>query len=261
MPLTTDLYFRDINDAPDAVDDTLSVSENGPAATGDVTPGTPGQDSDLDGDTLTVTQVNGAAYTPGAAITLPSGALLTMNADGTYSYDPNGSFESVPVGATAADTFTYQISDGNGGFDTATVTLTINGSNDAPAAVADTNSGTEQQTLSGNLISGAVTAGGGTGGADTDVDADVLIVTAVSLGSVGSPIVLAHGTLTIQAERQLHLRAERHGQRTRSRPGRHRADHLYDHRRQWRHRAGDAHADAHRRERCAVQHAGHSANQ
>ncbi|WP_323782972.1 beta strand repeat-containing protein [Thalassovita sp.] len=64
---------------------------------------------------------------------------VTDNGDGTFSYDPNGQFETLAVGETATDTFTYTVDDGNGGSDTATVTMTINGANDDPEAndVAD----------------------------------------------------------------------------------------------------------------------------
>ena len=55
-------------------------------------------------DTYNVTQVNGAGFTAGTPFALPSGALLTMNADGTFDYDPNGQFESLAVGQTATDT-------------------------------------------------------------------------------------------------------------------------------------------------------------
>ena len=54
-------------------------------------------------------------------------ALYRNNGDGTFTYDPNGQFESLAVGETATDSFTYTISDGNGGTDTATVTITITG--------------------------------------------------------------------------------------------------------------------------------------
>jgi VCBS repeat-containing protein len=63
--------------------------------------------------------------------------LVTDNGDGTFDYDPNGQFESLGVGATATDTFDYTVSDGNGGSDTATVTVTITGVNDAPVAMGD----------------------------------------------------------------------------------------------------------------------------
>ena len=93
-------------------------------------------------DTYNVTQVNGAGFTAGTPFALPSGALLTMNANGTFDYDPNGQFESLAVGQTASDTFTYTIDDGRGqpnSTGTATVTVTINGINDAPNLNLDAN--------------------------------------------------------------------------------------------------------------------------
>mgnify|MGYP003311649521 CR=1 FL=1 len=51
--------------------------------------------------------------------------------DGTYTYTPNADFNG-------SDTFTYIISDGNGGSDTAMVTVTVNPVNDAPVAEDDT---------------------------------------------------------------------------------------------------------------------------
>ncbi|WP_057462811.1 VCBS domain-containing protein, partial [Pseudovibrio sp. POLY-S9] len=56
--------------------------------------------------------------------------------DGKFQYDPNGQFEHLAVGETATDTFTYTIDDGNGGVVTKTVTITINGANDAPVVNA-----------------------------------------------------------------------------------------------------------------------------
>ena len=44
-------------------------------------------DIDLDKDTLTVTEVNGSGAAIGNQITLASGALLTMNADGTFDWE------------------------------------------------------------------------------------------------------------------------------------------------------------------------------
>ena len=43
------------------------------------------------------------------------------------AYDPNGQFENLAVGETAIDTFTYTVTDGNGGTDVATVNVTITG--------------------------------------------------------------------------------------------------------------------------------------
>ena len=62
-------------------------------------------------------------------ITLASGAKLTLNADGTFTYKPNNAFDATPTpgsGASnqpGADSFNYTLSGGS----TATVSVTING--------------------------------------------------------------------------------------------------------------------------------------
>ena len=40
------------------------------------------------------------------SITTDKGALVTVNSDGSYSYDPNGQFESLDVGESDTDQFT-----------------------------------------------------------------------------------------------------------------------------------------------------------
>jgi large repetitive protein len=95
------------------------------------------------GDPLTVTAVNGSSDNVGIQITLASGALLTVNADGSFAYDPNGQFG--PRGRRQRhDSFTYTISDGQGGSDTATVTLTVTG-------VAPPNQPPQVETLAGSV--------------------------------------------------------------------------------------------------------------
>ncbi len=86
-------------------------------------------DIDKDGDTIAVTEVNGSGANVGTPIALASGALLTVNSNGTYSYDPNHAFDYLPDAAsgasnlTATDSFTYTIGSGS----TVTVTVTIHG--------------------------------------------------------------------------------------------------------------------------------------
>ena len=55
------------------------------------------------------------------------GAAVTVNPDGSFSYDPTTSatLQALAAGESATDTFTYTISDGQGGTDTATVTVTV----------------------------------------------------------------------------------------------------------------------------------------
>ncbi|MCP4707522.1 MAG: hypothetical protein GY869_02765, partial [Planctomycetes bacterium] len=65
-------------------------------------------------------------------------------------YNPNGQFEYLGVGETATDTFSYTIDDGNpstGGQETAQVTVTITGVNNAPTAVLDHDSTDEDTPL------------------------------------------------------------------------------------------------------------------
>ena len=74
-------------------------------------------DDDSNGDPLTLQSIN----TSGTL------GLVTNNGDGTFDYDPNGQFDDLVAGQQATDTFTYTISDGHGGTDTASVTITITG--------------------------------------------------------------------------------------------------------------------------------------
>ena len=72
-------------------------------------------DTDVDGDPLTVTLVDG-----------PDNAQsFTLNQDGTFTYTPTNDFNGI-------DTFTYTVSDGFATSNTATVTITVNPVNDAP---------------------------------------------------------------------------------------------------------------------------------
>ena len=120
---TVNILINGLNDLPIALDDANSTDES-TAVSGNVLP----NDSDPDLlDTLTVSGVNGDSGAVGSQITLSSGALLTLNADGSYVYDPNGQFDYLMTGETATDSFTYEISDGHGVVDTATVSIDIAG--------------------------------------------------------------------------------------------------------------------------------------
>ena len=121
----TDSQAVTINDPAAAYDDAVATTEN-TIVTADVFEDNGfGADSNPDG--FSVTAMSGG--TVGTQITLLSGALLTLNADGTLSYDPNHRFDYLPTlgsGAsnlTVTDTFTYTTTGGN----TATVTVTVSG--------------------------------------------------------------------------------------------------------------------------------------
>ena len=107
-------------------------------------------DTDDDGDTLTITGVS-------ALSTL--GAAVVLNGDGTIGYDPSAALDYLAEGEVVEDTFTYTIDDGNGGTDTATVTFTVVGVNDGPTAPVDIDptgdSVTADATISEHLAVGS----------------------------------------------------------------------------------------------------------
>ncbi|WP_412551734.1 Ig-like domain-containing protein [Shimia sp. MIT910701] len=116
------------NAPPAAVDDTAATDED-TAVLIDVT----SNDSDPDLDSFAVTMIDGQAVALGGSVVLTgSGATVTLNLDGTLSYDPAGVFDALADGTPAVDSFSYEITDGNGASDTGQVTVNLTGVNDAP---------------------------------------------------------------------------------------------------------------------------------
>ncbi|PPC89794.1 MAG: hypothetical protein CTY35_14915, partial [Methylotenera sp.] len=101
-----------VNDAPDAINDTVSATED--TAVTITAASLLANDTDVDGNPLTLTSVQA-----------PTNGTVTLNA-GNVIFTPNANYNG-PA------TFTYTISDGQTGTDTATVTLNIASVNDAPA--------------------------------------------------------------------------------------------------------------------------------
>ncbi|HET9977618.1 MAG TPA: Ig-like domain-containing protein, partial [Burkholderiaceae bacterium] len=180
-----------VNAAPVAVADTASVAEDGPVATGDATPGTPGQDSDADGDALVVTgvavgAVPAAAGNVGTALEGAYGAL-TLAADGTWTYTPGAAAQALGAGTSASDVFTYTIGDGRGGSATATLTVAVLGADD-PTVIGGTQSGSVREDAVASAA-GTLTA--------TDADAGaVAFVPQSASGSFGGFTLAANGAWT-----------------------------------------------------------------
>jgi len=78
-------------------------------------------DTDIDGDTITLTGVDASADTHGT---------VSLDADGNVIFVPEDGF-------SGDASFTYTISDGNGGTDTATVNVNVPYTNENPDAVDD----------------------------------------------------------------------------------------------------------------------------
>ncbi|HWA63237.1 MAG TPA: Ig-like domain-containing protein [Caulobacteraceae bacterium] len=170
---------------PTAANDANTAVQAGPAATGNVLT----NDSDLDGDSLTVSAVAG-----GTVGTLFHGTYgdLTLNADGTYSYSAGATGAELTALAAAAagshvtEAFTYTESDGHGGTAQATLTLTLDR---LPTLVADTNTSGVGFPASGNVLTN-----------DSDKDADTLTVTAIAGGSLGTTLHGTYGDIVLNAD-------------------------------------------------------------
>ena len=150
-----------VNDIPVAVEDTLELIEDATLTSIDVI----ANDTDIDGDTLTLT-----------AVSTDGTGTVAVNADGvSVDYTPAADFNGT-------ETITYTVSDGT---DTSegTLTITVTAVNDIPVAVEDTLELIEDATLTSiDVIAN-----------DTDIDGDTLTLTAVSTDGTGTVAVNADG--------------------------------------------------------------------
>ncbi|MEO1706642.1 MAG: putative Ig domain-containing protein [Pseudomonadota bacterium] len=123
-------------------------------------------DTDPDGDMLTITQIAGMAVMPGDTVTLASGATVTLQPGGILIFSP-------AANQTGAENFTYEITDAEGATSTATVTLDIGATNDAPTASGNP---PPEMVVDGEMITPI-----NPGPLFTDVDGDGLSFSATGL--------------------------------------------------------------------------------
>jgi hypothetical protein len=185
------IIITPLNDPPVADDETGTTPED-TALTVPASSGLLAGDTDVDGDPLAVTgfTVAGdpAVYSPGDTATIAGVGGLTINADGSYSFVPAPNYNGpVPVAS-------YTVSDGRGGTDQGTLTLSVTPVNDPPVAVDDTGTTPEDTSLSGNVL---------TNDSDPDTD-DTLTVVGFSVNGnsfiAGATTTLPQGTITINAD-------------------------------------------------------------
>ncbi len=128
--VTTTFDWSVSNPGPTATDDSDSTNQSA-LATGNVLT----NDSDLDGDVITVDAVAGLGANVGNPVVGTGGGEFTIQPNGSYSFDPQGDFDYLALGETTATSVTYSITDSEGGSATATVTVTVTGTNDMPTTV------------------------------------------------------------------------------------------------------------------------------
>ena len=152
---------------------------------------------------------SGSSYNSSGTSVTGTYGTLTIGADGSYTYVADQSAaDDLDAGDQVTDVFTYTVSNGTQQ-DTATITITVTGVNDAPVAVDDTDAVLEDATVTKTGAQDDVM--------NDDSDADdsaTLSVTNIShsngnTGSVtssstyasnGREIVGTYGTLTIGAD-------------------------------------------------------------
>ena len=136
----TDATFEWVvtNPAPTAVDDSNGTDEDTILDASGNSVGVD-NDSDPDGDALTVTMFSNGlggdepeVAAAGETLDGSNGGLFTINADGSYSFNPAGDFEYLNDTESETTSVDYSISDGEGGTSSATLTVTVTGVNDAP---------------------------------------------------------------------------------------------------------------------------------
>ena len=130
------------NDAPFAGADSAAVNEDA-VITGSVA----GNDGDID---------DGEAATLSYALAAPV-AGLTLNADGSWSFDAgNAAYQHLAAGATSVVVAGYIVADAHGATATASLSITVTGSNDGPVAVADSITVAEDAIVTGSLAANDV---------------------------------------------------------------------------------------------------------
>ncbi|MFW1678150.1 Ig-like domain-containing protein [Pontibacter sp. JAM-7] len=145
------------NTAPVAQNDSATTSESAAVSIAVLA-----NDNDADGDNLSITGTSGV----NGSVSISGGNLI---------FTPNTGFSGV-------ETFSYSISDGNGGSDSANVSVNVTASNNAPVAVNDSAS-----TQANTSVSIAVLAN------DYDADGDALSITGTS--GVNGGVTISGGNL------------------------------------------------------------------
>ncbi len=149
-----------VNDSPVANDDDVTTSENTPIEISVLA-----NDTDPDGDSLAV-----------ASVTSSSNGLAEVSNDGQrIVYTPTTGFSGVAE-------FSYTVTDGNGGSDSADVSVRVSDTNFAPTAVDDAISTNEGSAVVIDVLNN-----------DSDPDSDPLTVEVVNVPGNGSATVVSSG--------------------------------------------------------------------
>ena len=140
------------------VDVTITGTNDGPVAVADQAAGTENQTLTIDVLANDTGVDDGHVFTLNTVIA-PAGKGTASVVGNQVQFNPGTAFDHLAVGVVEHVTLSYTMQDQFGATSASTVDVTITGTNDGPVAVADQAAGTENQTLTINVLAN-----------DTDVD-------------------------------------------------------------------------------------------
>ncbi|MED4391263.1 tandem-95 repeat protein, partial [Priestia aryabhattai] len=157
---TVTVIVTPVNDAPTVPNYTFSTQEDSPVVGAVV-------GTDVDGNSLSYQLQNG-----------PTNGIAAVNADGTFSYQPNLNFNGT-------DQFTVLVSDGQGGTGVSTVTINVIPVNDPPITSNASFTIAEDSTLINQVVA-------------VDPDGDPLTFSLQTAPGNGVAVVNGDGTFSYQ---------------------------------------------------------------
>lgn len=171
-PATVTITVNGVDSAPITQVDSYTLQEDS-SLTVNVANGVLKNDSDPEGATLTAVLVQA-----------PASGTVSLNADGSFTYTPVANF-------SGTDAFTYRASDGTNNSGATTVTLLVQGLEDAPVAVADFYTVEPDGILNISAANGLLKN-------DSDADGNVLTALRLSNPSNGTLALNANGSFTYE---------------------------------------------------------------
>ncbi|WP_318454451.1 retention module-containing protein [Photobacterium leiognathi] len=166
---TVTIHVTPINDAPVANPDSFTTDEDT-----SITVNLTKNDSDVDGDKLTVKEINGTSLTGGEQTVVVDNGKIVIAHDGGMTFVPSDNYHGDV-------TVPYTITDGDK-TSTSTVTIHVTPINDAPVANPDSFTTDEDTSITVNLTKN-----------DSDVDGDKLTVKEIN----GTPLTGGEQTVVV----------------------------------------------------------------
>ncbi|WP_318523005.1 retention module-containing protein, partial [Photobacterium leiognathi] len=173
---TVTIHVTPVNDAPVANPDSFTTDEDT-----SITVNLTKNDSDVDGDKLTVKEINGTSLTGGEQTVVVDNGKIVIAHDGGMTFVPSDNYHGDV-------TVPYTITDGDKSA-SSTATIHVTPVNDAPVANPDSFTTDEDTSITVNLTNN-----------DSDVDGDKLTVKEINgipLTGGEQTIVVDHGKIVI----------------------------------------------------------------